>query len=229
LDGSFFRKPLARILFADCDDLYLFAGQAGVAHQSAPLGRKIKQQFPKGGLNGATPIFLHVVRAIARGRFTYLLAFMFLLRLTFPFVEESTYGPPVMELLYSFMFISALYAVAASSLAFRVGILLLVAGLASHWWAILALSPISAVAGILCGIIFFCFIGLSLLLHVFGDEQVTGDTIAGAVCVSVLIGILWTLAYQAMYFFNHRAFKNIAPGRFSLPPLSTSHTTALPR
>jgi Ion channel len=155
------------------------------------------------------------VKAVARGRFTYLLAFMFLLLLTFPFFEESTYGPPVMQLLYSFLFLSALYAVAQIRWVFRAGILLFVAALVSHWWIILAISPVSVLAGILCEIAFFCFIALSLLLHVFGHQRVTGDTIAGAICVFLLIGIISTQAYQCIYFFDHRAFKNIAAESFS--------------
>jgi voltage-gated potassium channel len=153
--------------------------------------------------------------AVARGRFTYFLALMFLLILMFPLLDEFTYGPPVMQLLYSFMLVSALYAVAESRWVFRIGILLFVAVLVSHWWIILALSPISVVAGILCKIIFFCFIALNILFHVFGHERVTGDTIAGSICVFLLIGIIWMLAYQAIYFFDHRAFNNIATESFS--------------
>lgn len=159
--------------------------------------------------------FIHHVKAIARGRFTYLLAFMFLTILMFPFLEETTYGPPVILLLYSFMLISALYAVAETGWVLRMGILLFVAALVSHWWIILTLSPISVVAGILCEIIFLCFIALSVLTHVFGHERVTGDTIAGAICVFLLMGIIWMLGYQAVYYFDHRAFNNIAAGSFS--------------
>jgi Ion channel len=159
--------------------------------------------------------FSQVVMAVARGRFTYFLAFMLLLILVFPFLEESIYGPPVMQLLYSFLFISALYAVAQSRWAFRSGILLLAAGLVTHWWIILTLSTISVVAGIICAIIFFCFIALSLLFHVFGHERVSSDTIAGAICVFLLIGMIWTLVYQAIYFFDPKAFNSIAPESFS--------------
>jgi hypothetical protein len=80
---------------------------------------------------------------------------------------------------------------------------------------ILALSPISVVTGTLCAIIFFCLIALSLLFHVFGHERVTGDTIAGAICVFLLIGIIWMLAYQAIHFLDPKAFNNIAAGGFS--------------
>jgi voltage-gated potassium channel len=158
---------------------------------------------------------LHVFKAIARGRFIYLLAFLFLSVLLFPFLEEASYGPLIMQVLYSFMFISALYAVAAVRWIFHIGILLFVAALSSRWWIILSLSPMAVVVGIIFEIIFFCFVALSLLSNVFGHEQVSGDTIAGAVCVFFLIGIISALAYQGIYFFNHRAFNNIAAGSFS--------------
>jgi hypothetical protein len=144
---------------------------------------------------------------------------MFFFILIFPWVEESTYGPPVMQLFYSFLFMAALYAVAGIRWVFRMGILLLVVGLATHWWMVLALSPISVVAAILCGIIFFCFIALSLLFYVFGHERVTGDTIAGAICVFLLIGITWMVAYQGIHFFDPGAFRNISSR--SISPAAT--------
>jgi hypothetical protein len=51
---------------------------------------------------------------------------------------------------------------------------------------------------------------------VFGHEQVTGDTIAGAICVFLLIGIIWMLAYQGIHFFNPKAFSNVT-GKSSSP------------
>ena len=159
--------------------------------------------------------FIYHVKAVARGRFTYLLAFMFLTILMLPFLEETIYGPPVMLLLYSFMLISALYGVAETGWVLRMGVVLFAAAFVSHWWIILTLSPISVVAGILCAIIFLCFIALSILTHVFGHERVTSDTIAGAICVFLLMGIIWMLAYQAIHFFDHRAFSNVAAGSFS--------------
>lgn len=159
--------------------------------------------------------FLHVLRAVARGRFTYLLGFMFVSILMLPFLEESIYGPPVMQLFYSFMFISALYAVAEIPWVFRMGTLLFGVALASHWWMVLTLSPVAVVTGSLCAIVFFFFIALSLLFHVFGHERVTGDTIAGAICVFLLIGIIWMLAYQAIHFFNPKAFNNITARSFT--------------
>ena len=159
--------------------------------------------------------FPDILKAVARGRFTYLLGFMLILLLIFPFLEESTYGPPAMQLVYSFLLVSALYAVAGDRWLFRTGILLLAVGLVSHWWMMLALGPVSAVAGVLSGTLFFGFIAVALLVHVFGHEEVTGDTIAGAVCVFLLIGIIWNLAYQVIYFFDHSAFNNIAARSFS--------------
>jgi len=159
--------------------------------------------------------FLHVVKAVAQGRFTYLLGFLLSLMLIFPFAEEWTYGPPAMQLAYSFLLVSALYAVADNRWVFRAGILLFAAGLASHWWIVMTSSPVAVVTGVVCEIAFFGFIIAAVLRHVFGHERVTGDTIAGAVCVFFLIGIIWTLAYQAIHFFDHQAFNNVAAESFS--------------
>jgi len=158
---------------------------------------------------------LYHVKGIVRGRFTYLLTFMFLTLLMFPFIEETPYGPAVMQILYSFMLMSALYAVVESGWVWRGGILLFVAAMVSHWWIILTFSPISVVTGIFSEIIFLCFIAVSLVTHVFGHERVTGNTIAGAICVFLLIGFIWMLACQAIYFFDPGAFSNVATSSFS--------------
>ena len=84
---------------------------------------------------------------------------------------------------------------------------------------ILAPSPISVAVGIFCEITFFCFVALILLFHLFRHEQVTSDTIAGSICVFLLFGIIWTLVYQAIYFFDRSAFNNIATE--SLSPTAT--------
>lgn len=99
------------------------------------------------------------------------------------------------------------------------GIALFGAGLVAHWWMIIASSPVSVAAGISAEIVFFCFVAVILLFHVFGHERVTSDTIAGSICVYLLIGIIWTFAYQAIYFFDHSAFRNVATG--SLSPAAT--------
>lgn len=156
-----------------------------------------------------------VLKAVAQGRFIYFLGFLLLLMLVFPFLEELAYGPPVMQLLYSFMLVSALYAVSQTRWVFRTGILLLVTGLATHWWIIMTMSPVAVVAGVVCGIAFFGFVAAGILRHVFGHEQVTGDTIAGAVCVFIMIGLIWTVAYQGIRFFDHNALSNVAARSFS--------------
>ena len=153
---------------------------------------------------------LHGVTAIARGRFIYFLAFMLLLMLLVPFLDKSTYGSIVLQVLYSFLLLSALYAASESRRSFRIGIVLFVAGMGSHWWVVATLSPISVVTGALFEVGFFSFVALVLLLHVFGHEQVASDTIAGAICVFLLIGFIWSVVYQAIYYFDLVAFSNVS-------------------
>ena len=159
--------------------------------------------------------FLQFLKRIAGGRFTYLLAFMFFSILAFPVLEQAAYGPVIIQVSYSIMLVSALYAVWHVRWIFRTGVVLFLAAILSHWWIVLTLDPIAVFVGVFLEILFFCFVAGSVLLHVFGHEQVTGDTIAGSICVFFLMGIIWMLAYQGIYFFDHEAFHNVSARSFT--------------
>ncbi len=51
----------------------------------------------------------------------------------------------------------------------------------------------------------------SIARHVFRQPRVTVDTIRGAICVYLLLGIIWTLGFAVVTFFDHSAFPALDP------------------
>ena len=68
------------------------------------------------------------------------------------------------------------------------------------------LSPIYP----LLGLLFYSYLTIMLSRHVFSvSRDVTADTICGALCIYLLLGILWAFVYAGL--------ESVAPGSFNFP------------
>ena len=68
----------------------------------------------------------------------------------------------------------------------------------------IAVLPLPAVA--LCALLLFAYTTIYVLARVLRSEQVTGDTLCGAIAVYLMIGLTWSLVYVLQEW--------IAPGSF---------------
>jgi hypothetical protein len=63
-------------------------------------------------------------------------------------------------------------------------------------------------------LVYAAFILLAIVLMIakmFSAREVTGDTIAGGICVYLMLGFLWTVFYFAIYVVDQNAFNASAP------------------
>src|ERR1700730_15620961 len=77
-------------------------------------------------------------------------------------------------------------------------IALVVPTLISHWIDHLSHSPIHSIVGLGLATVFLAFLTLIIMFAVFRDESVTFDTIFGAVCAYLLVGVTWGTAYALL-------------------------------
>ncbi len=70
--------------------------------------------------------------------------------------------------------------------------------LISHWIDHLSHSTIHSIVGLGLATVFLAFMTLVIMLAVFRDESVTVDTIFGAVCAYLLVGVTWGTAYALL-------------------------------
>ena len=59
-------------------------------------------------------------------------------------------------------------------------------------------SKYLAIVGYLCGVLFFAYMIVNILLFIYRQEEVTKDLIAGAAVVYLLMAMMWTFIYKVL-------------------------------
>jgi hypothetical protein len=70
--------------------------------------------------------------------------------------------------------------------------------LLSLWSAYFIKHAWFEIIGLLCGIAFFAFIIVIILKFIFSQDEITGNLIAGAAVVYLLMAIMWSFAYRVI-------------------------------
>ena len=65
------------------------------------------------------------------------------------------------------------------------------------------------IVGSLCGVLFFAYMIVNILIFIYRQDKVTRDLISGAVVVYLLMAIMWTFIY--------RVIETAHPGSFTIP------------
>lgn len=147
--------------------------------------------------------------AIASGKFTYLLASMCLLLVLSPFLSNILWAELATDIILSLLFFSAIYAVKRDNPLFMVEVVLGVLLVLLGWWYHFTLNSMAALLTTLTGAAFFVLMAISIVLFVFKTDAVTGDTIAGAVCAYLLLGLAWAHMFALLETLNPDALKNL--------------------
>jgi len=116
--------------------------------------------------------------------FNFMVSILLLLILS-AVLEGTEYGYIVVNTMSSIVFFLGVYAVGRNR---RTLIILIMLGLPWFFseWAFTKSSRT-----IFTSMLFFIFVTVTILEHILKSEEVTTDTLYGAVCVYLLLGILW--------------------------------------
>ena len=150
------------------------------------------------------------------GRYGALLVVLVLLILLQPFVETDA-GRIVFEVLFYAALFAGLRAVQIRAGILRFLIVILVAGL-----VMTAIGKNYDLSGMfICGIglrsLFLSVVALTILFDLFTSSEVKGDTLAGAVCVYLLIAVIWTYGYMMTEYLVPESFSfTLAEDRLNL-------------
>lgn len=142
----------------------------------------------------------------ARFRYSSLLTAILALLFLHPYFGDKPWQRAVQTGFFSFVMIAAVFAVSRTRTQSLAGILLGVPHFGFLWAAHLVQGgpwP-SLAAG--TGTAFFAYATVILLRAVLGSERITQDTIYGALCGYLLLGITWTYAYVLL--------ESLVPGSF---------------
>ena len=152
--------------------------------------------------NGFLSLFLN----IKFSKFSYLLISLVLLLIIYPFFEGDQNRLELFFLLIVIIQVTGIYAISYSRADFIIGTVL------GFLWLISSLvfwffpMKIDFVLSIFFGVLFLIFTTLIILYHVLQGQKVTVDTLFGAICVFILIGIIWSGVYFLI--------NTISPGSF---------------
>lgn len=154
---------------------------------------------------------------ICIGRFLFLLisiASVFLIR---PFLEGYISLKILMDIFISFVMVSGLYAVSQKKGFLIIGLILFVPALLIHWGNYFAQVPTVNPVGITLELLFFIFVAVIILNHIFREKNVTADMIIGALCVYFLMGIIWAQGYDLLEMTSSGAFQNVGEAETAMP------------
>jgi hypothetical protein len=143
-------------------------------------------------------------------RFSVLLGFLLLFFAAAPFLRGSVLGL-LLEILFLLIFLSCINAVSHTRRAFVSLLVLTIVGFGCVITARLAARPAIVEATLICSFAAYglCIAATAVMIirFAFGTGPVTRNKIASALCVYLLLGILWGYAYSLI--------EVIYPGSFS--------------
>jgi hypothetical protein len=141
-------------------------------------------------------------------RFRILLASLILFLVIVPLTIPSGGFSPLPGIMLSLVVLAGLLSVRRERLLLGVALLLGVPILLSRWAGLALPSVPYSLVQVLIPISFFVFFTVFLLWRVVTCDEVTGNVIAGALSVYLLLGLTWSLAYQGL--------SMVTPGAFSV-------------
>ena len=155
--------------------------------------------------------FLSFSQTCFKERFLGLLIFIIALIIVGPLIEEFVHLRILYDILWSAVLVSAIYAVSHKKRYILVGVLLALPMLASIWSSYFVVDLPLGVVGGLCGAAFFTFAIIQILVFIYNQKEVTGDIIAGAAIVYLLMALAWSCIFGVL--------DSLHPGSFSFPEI----------
>jgi voltage-gated potassium channel len=144
---------------------------------------------------------------VPRNSFYTLFAGLIVLLLVEPFLEGAPKSQSLIQLAFAGMMVVGVFGLSPDRRVFLLGVALALIGLATavgfHYTDAVTLQLIDLVA-----IAAFCALAITVNLHrvVLSPGPINADRIVGALCIYLLIGVLWAILYSLIEVFEPTAF-----------------------
>ncbi len=139
-------------------------------------------------------------------RFLYLLLFLMLLIFMGPFISDHDKGFTLYDGLSTGVLVLGAYSASGKKSSLLVALAILVPAVALVWLDHFDASTSYALPRSILSILFFTYIGGTILTHVLKAERVTFDKICAALCSYLLIGLIFAILYSLLEFLNPGTF-----------------------
>ena len=142
------------------------------------------------------------------GRFLFLLISILLLFVLRPFLEGYIGINLLLDIFFSFILFSGIYAVSQRKYQFIIALLIVLPPFFLFWSTHLVESPSLILVKNTFMILFFAYTVVIILSHIFREKEVTTDLIMGAACVYFFIGLMWAFVFSVL--------ESLQPGSFAI-------------
>ncbi len=149
-----------------------------------------------------------LTQACFKDRFLFLLISILCLLILAPLFKGFIGIRILMDIFFTSILISAVYAVSKKKYILLVAALLALPMLVSIWSDKFVKVPSLILVGDCFGILFMAFMVIVILSFIFRGQEVTGNVIYGAIVVYLLIAIMWAFVFSVM--------ESINPGSFAI-------------
>lgn len=140
--------------------------------------------------------------------FAILLSSLLILLVFFPAFGPERVGGTLLNILFSAVLIAGVYAAAVSRRQILIAMGLAICALVFNWISKFYFSPFTLLSSLFLQAFFVGFVLVSIFRHILRTKSVTSDTLLGAICVYLLMCLLWTFVYALI--------EVMSPGSFSI-------------
>ena len=148
-----------------------------------------------------------------KGRFMRLLVLLLGLLVLSPLFEEYFKLRLLGDLFFTAIFIYASYSLSRSKALAAVAVSLALPTIVLFWIKPFYTVQWVEISGGLCGVAFMVIISAAILHHIFLEQNINADLIAGAIVVYLIMALMWSLLYNVL--------EAIHPGSFKFPEGTT--------
>ena len=152
-----------------------------------------------------------------KGRFMRLLVLLLGLLVLSPLFEEFSKLLVLEGLFFTAIFIYAAYSFSRSKALAAAAVSLAVPAIVLFWLKPFFTAAWVEIAGGLCGAAFMAMIVTAILHHIFLQQDVSADLIAGAIVAYLLMAVTWAMIYGVLEAAHPGSF-NLPPGTIHAPP-----------
>jgi hypothetical protein len=146
------------------------------------------------------------------GSFSFLLIALVALLLLHPLLAESTLERESIGAGFTLIFLAGLYAVKGERRTLITGLALVIPAIAGSWVSLFFESPLLYAVSRALEAVFLLYVTGIILRHVMTEDDITNDTVYGAACAYLLIGLVFAVVYSWLEFTQPGSFSGITVG-----------------
>ena len=141
-----------------------------------------------------------------RRRFLFLLIFLMVLLFLGPFLGRSSSGLSLFDALSTIVLILGAYSTSHRKTFLVAALVILVPAVVLVWLDHFDPTTSYALSRYILALLFYAFVDGAILRYVLTDERVTFDKISAALCVYLLLGLIFAIIYTLMEFLEPGTF-----------------------